>query len=165
MVSILRKRKDANTPCNESLQNDDMMLRKEILSRVGCIPIFWNKIMEPEIDLDICTSPEDMKKINSYLQDLTTILTSYQPPCNEMKLSFAFDRQNRFGMSSSIITKFEYMDRNYQEITNERDFGFESFWSAVGGFIGIFVGASLSQLPIMMADAWHFVNGFRKPRK
>ena len=164
MVSILRKRKDANIPCNESLHDDDLMLRKEIVSRVGCIPIFWNKIMEPETKLNLCKSPEDMKKINSYLQDLSTIFSSYQPPCNEMKLSFAFDRQKRIGSASSITTTFEYTDKNYQEIINERDFGFESFWSAVGGFVGIFVGASLSQIPIMMTDAWNFLGGLRKSK-
>ena len=56
------------------------------------------------------------------------------------------------------------MDNKYQEIRNERAFAFESFWSAVGGFMGIFVGASLSQLPILMVDAWDFLDGLRNQR-
>ena len=43
------------------------------------------------------------------------------------------------------------MERNYEEIINERDFGFESLWSTVGGFVGIFVGTSLSQVPSFIA--------------
>ena len=105
-----------------------------------------------------------MREINSLLQDFTVIQSTYQQPCNEMKLSFAFDRQNRIGGTGYITTVFEYSDKNYQEIVNERDFGFESFWSAVGGFVGIFVGASLSQIPIMMSGAWNFLNGLRKPK-
>ena len=46
---------------------------------------------------------------------------------------------------------FRFIDRNYEEIINERDFGFESLWSTVGGFVGIFVGTSLSQVPSFIA--------------
>ena len=42
------------------------------------------------------------------------------------------------------------MDKTYQEIVNERDFGFESFWSSVGGFVGIFLGYSLLEFPDLL---------------
>ena len=64
--------------------------------------------------------------------------------------------------STDLITSFNYIDKNYQEIANERDFGFESFWSAVGGFIGIFVGASLSQVPALITNGWIFLKKLRK---
>ena len=35
----------------------------------------------------------------------------------------------------------------FQEIINARDFGVESCWSGIGGFVGIFVGYSILQLP------------------
>ncbi len=39
------------------------------------------------------------------------------------------------------------MEKYYQEIEYVQDFGFESFWSGVGGFVGIFLGYSLMQFP------------------
>lgn len=161
-VSILRKREDANVPCNRTLHDDDLQLRIEIAKKVGCIPVYWNKIMSLDVNLDICNYPVDLRKIRSLLEDISYVQSTYQQPCNEMKLAFAFDRQTRLGESAVITAFVEYMDTNYQEIVNERDFGFESLWSAVGGFVGIFVGASLPQIPIMIAESWYFVRSLRK---
>ena len=43
----------------------------------------------------------------------------------------------------------------FQEIIYTRDFGAESCWSGVGGFVGIFVGSSLLQLPEILASFWN----------
>jgi len=40
-----------------------------------------------------------------------------------------------------------YAKKYYQKIENVQSFGMESFVSGVGGFIGIFLGYSLLQLP------------------
>ena len=50
-----------------------------------------------------------------------------------------------------FLINFRYPEENYQEIENVRDFGFESFWSAVGGFIGIFMGYSMLQIPELLS--------------
>ena len=46
-----------------------------------------------------------------------------------------------------FIIRFLYIDDTYYEVQNVEEFGFESFWSSVGGFVGIFLGYSLLQLP------------------
>ena len=48
------------------------------------------------------------------------------------------------------IINFIYTERFYQEIENVQDFTFESFWSGVGGFVGIFLGYSLLQFPAFL---------------
>ena len=163
-VSILRKRTDSNIPCNDTLYDDDLQLRNEITKIAGCIPIYWNAIMPEDTNFNICKTAEDMQKINLILKNFTSIRALYQPPCNEMKLAFTNEEQNYFGANYLTIT-IRYMDKTYQEIVNERDFGFESFWSAVGGFIGIFVGASLSQVPLMMSEGWRILNRLTKNQK
>ena len=40
----------------------------------------------------------------------------------------------------------------YQEIENVKDFGVESCWSGIGGFVGIFLGYSLLQIPELIAN-------------
>ena len=73
-----------------------------------------------------------------------------------MKLTVTFDKQ--YDAASPIVTyRFKYLDRTYEEIINEREFGIESLWSTVGGLIGIFVGTSLSQVPSLIAIAWNWV--------
>ena len=62
-----------------------------------------------------------------------------------MKVSVGIS-QKRFNLAN-VVMEVVYMDENYQEFISSRDFGFESFWSGVGGFVGIFLGHSLLQLP------------------
>ena len=54
------------------------------------------------------------------------------------------------------------MDKSYQEIINEKEFVFESLWSSVGGFIGIFVGASVAQLPTIIMDRWKLLRSLKQ---
>ena len=60
---------------------------------------------------------------------------------------------------------FTYEDRNYEEITNSQSFDLESFASGVGGFIGIFLGYSILQIPELMASLTSFVMTLRKNNK
>ena len=46
-----------------------------------------------------------------------------------------------------MLLKFLYEDQYYIEIKSLQEFGFESFVSNLGGFIGIFLGYSMLQLP------------------
>ena len=165
-VSILRKRPDANTPCDPHLQNDDLQLRIKVSEQVGCIPFYWTNIMSTSLKLKTCKTPEDMQKIWSLLRNVTRIQSSYHPPCNEMKLAVAYVQQktdefwaqkfSAFKDHGFLGIEFQYMDKNYQEIINEQEFGLESLWSTVGGFIGIFVGTSVSQAPRLIVNslAW-----------
>ena len=41
-----------------------------------------------------------------------------------------------------------------QEIGNIQDFGFEAFYSGTGGYVGIFLGYSLLQLPDLIDVNW-----------
>ena len=43
--------------------------------------------------------------------------------------------------------QIQYMVYGYEEMIDRREFGFELFWSSTGGFIGMFLGASLLQIP------------------
>ena len=89
------------------------------------------------------------------LQNLTRIYSLYNPPCNEMKLAVTYDKQSIFAHEQKFLfITFIYTDKNYQEIVNVREFRLESLWSSVGGFVGIFVGTSLSHLPSLIATNW-----------
>ena len=90
------------------------------------------------------------------LQNFSQIHSTYHLPCNEMKLTVTYDQQkldNHWGplltdvgnplspkVDDVLSIESRYLDPNYQEIINEREFGIESLWSTVGGFVGIFVG-------------------------
>ena len=150
--SILRKRPDAKTPCNPDLHDDDLQLKMKVSEVGGCIPSYWKNLIPTN---KICRTPEEMEKSWRMLQNFTHIFSSYNPPCNEMKLAVTYDKQPIFAHERNFLfMKFKYTDKNYQEIVNVREFGLESLWSSVGGFVGIFVGTSLSHLPSLIAMHW-----------
>ena len=76
-------------------------------------------------------------------------LHNAQTPCNEMNV-----------VSSTVIgqsldkyifeLEINYLSEIFQEIQNKKDFGFEAFWSSIGGFVGIFLGYSMLQIPEMV---------------
>ena len=45
------------------------------------------------------------------------------------------------------------MDKYYEEIKEIKEFGFEDFISGMGGFIGIFLGYSMMQIPQLIGTA------------
>ena len=57
---------------------------------------------------------------------------------------------------------FLYGDSVYEEIQNTRSFDLESFVSGVGGFIGIFLGYSILQLPELIGLFTSLMRNFRQ---
>ena len=60
-------------------------------------------------------------------------------------------RNHRF-LTLKIVIR--YSTEIYQEISNIRDYNLDTLWSSVGGFIGIFLGYSLLQLPELLQVDW-----------
>ena len=87
-----------------------------------------------------------MREAYNLVQNYKEVLFSYDPPCVDMNLIGTYktsvnQKRNNFGV------KIRYSERKYQEIENSKDFNFETFFSSVGGFVGIFLGYSLLQIP------------------
>ena len=159
-ITILRKRQDANDKCNIDLHDDDQKRRLEVIKKVGCIPIYWTQMIAANFSFEECQSPQHLKDIYHQLEDLAALEKNYDPPCNEMELTVDIDKQEvgGFGFGNyALKTYFYYTNTRYQEIINVRDFGFESLWSGVGGFVGIFMGTSILQIPNLISEIWKWV--------
>ena len=63
----------------------------------------------------------------------------------------------------SVKIRIEYAMKGYKKATNNRAFGILSLWSQIGGFVGIFLGYSLLQLPsLVWKNIQHTMNVMRK---
>ena len=51
-----------------------------------------------------------------------------------------------------VTLKVEYAMNGFKEIRNSKAFGLLSLWSQIGGFIGIFLGYSLLQVPELIRE-------------
>ena len=90
-------------------------------------------------------------------------MTSYKGPCTDMGILSTNERVSKTSPDTleSVRIRIEYMERYYQEIVNGEEFGFESFWSAVGGFLGIFMGYSMLQLPDFVAYLYSVLHNIK----
>ena len=147
-AKILRKRTDANVPCNDEIRDYDKFLKLQIINELNCIPIYWNPEFEKDLDLGICQSQTELKKAFEYTAQIKSIIDSNDNPCEDMILQVTSKiNQHPLIPPNDISVAFLYTDKYYEEIAYIRAFGFESFFSGVGGFVGIFLGYSMMQLP------------------
>ena len=153
-VSILRRRPDAIQKCDEGLHDDDRVFRNKVMQIVGCVPTYWMDLSEDNNPLKECKTASEMVQIHNILQEYKkAIFDSYKQPCDYMTIITSILQKNP-ELGIYLVLEFVYMDDFYQEIVNVRDFGFESFWSGVGGFVGIFLGYSLLQTPDLVHGFW-----------
>ena len=75
-------------------------------------------------------------------------------PCDKMTVSANIERTktNEKYADKLMLLRFHFVSEDYQEIVNLRDFGFEAFWSSIGGFMGMFLGYSCLQITELMMD-------------
>ena len=141
--TVLRKRPDSNAPCNQEIEKYDAHLEGHVSNETGCIYPFWMRHLEESLRLGECKSPEEIANVTHQIGKYNKI------SCVDMFKSVAWnwvDKENSDGVS----IRFEYIDDYYQEIEYLVDFDNESLISDLGGFIGIFLGYSLMQVPELL---------------
>ena len=140
-VSVLRKRPDGIIPCNPDLHDDDEEFRRHVMETVGCIPPYWNRLRQTST-MNRCKSSSQLKKIYQKIKNYKQVMDQYTPSCSDMSIISTLNLDyKRTGV------RMQYMNYGYEEIINQRDFGFEMFWSSIGGFTGMFLGVSLLNIP------------------
>ena len=148
-ITILRRRSKPAEPCDNRDEKGDYQIMRNIIRDVGCRPSYWNSQFESHFDdqsIKICQNPEEYKKIYENINSLSQNLSNLTMPCNTMIVSMGVvatqvKKEKRHYLMLSIV----YSTSQYQEIINVRDFDFDSMFSAMGGFVGIFLGHSLLQ--------------------
>ena len=174
-LETMRNRKNANEPCDSTMDtNYDKFLIKGAVDFLKCIPPFWKEYYEwQNSTFSTCKTSKDLKLANQLDKNVTMrsqIAARYQKPCAEMSfgiLKNEFEdniRKKPEGIESEqeaskvlgsesasgygyLSIKIKYPDDRYHEIVNIQQVTFDSFWSSTGGFIGMFLGYSVMQVP------------------
>ena len=88
-------------------------------------------------------------------------------PCLDVYISTVWKFVPRTGSATikNSNIKFIYKDKYYNEIEYLPDFGPEDFISNFGGFVGIFLGYSLMQLPELLSMSTKLLSPYFKAKK
>lgn len=147
-VSVLKKRPDANKKCNASLIDDDTEFKIKLSKEIGCVPIYWISTIKSNVSLERCNTVVQYQQIHSLIKNSTAFMNSYDPPCIELMTPVNVQEKLSGSLAGGrLLFTIPYVTEAFQEIQNVNAFSFETLWSSAGGFVGIFLGYSLLQVP------------------
>ena len=149
-VTRLHKRSDAIEKCNASIKDEDFQFLYYVITQVGCIPPFWKFVMRNRTGLPFCTKQNQFRSIYDNIIDRNRVSKSYLPGCKQTTI-LALAESTAIKPENFMIIRFFYQPKSFTEIFNTEAVGFESFWGGVGGFVGIFLGFSLMQIPDLIS--------------
>ena len=111
--------------------------------------------------LEECSSPEDMKISYELAKSPSRVLMEHKPPCLDMFNTLRYDSKVKGTCEKCANIELWYEDRYYAEILQLQDFGFQDFISNLGGFIGIFLGYSMMQIPELFGTYYQHYSNFK----
>ena len=161
----LSKRPDSNIRCNPDLENDDLKFLQEVIKYLDCIPVYWSYLLG-RLDkfrisnkrFTLCKTFEKLRMAADSIDDFRQVLQRYEPPCEEM-VALPIITREIDQSEQRFLVKVTYAVSFYQEIKNVKEFTLETFWSTAGGYLGIFLGYSLLQVPeLLKISAAYFQN-------
>ena len=156
-IEIFRKRNTDRNPCNKNWKGYDDAVFRDIIKKAKCRPPHWNI----SSNYPICNSKEKTKNVSipgsSGKIAAASFLKSFLQPCDWLQAATltTFAEQRGISLGGLIPTGggksadvvFQFKNDRYKEIKDTRNFDIESLIGNVGGYIGLFLGFAIWQLP------------------
>ena len=177
-VSLLTSRHDAESPCDKNLIDEDTKILETVLNKTGirCIPMYWKSIIKNGLNYSECNTELQYQMIARAIANFTSfemLRSSFNPPCKEMIIVTNVEKDpgrkvekynvkdawDDFDEKVYLDISIGHAGKRYQKISNTRGFTGESLWAGIGGFLGIFVGISLMQVPEILIET---INSIQK---
>ena len=176
-VTLLRSRHDAKQSCDVELKDEDSKIIETLIKdeMLNCRPLYW-KGLKSIPSIDDCTNFLQYKYISEISNNFTNfrkIRNHVNPPCEEMIIVTNVQTRKGRKLSWKNLNDNQQIDENEQELywdiqfsnineryqvtENSRAFTGESCWAGIGGFVGIFVGMSLMQVPDLLCKIYQII--------
>lgn len=166
------------------MKDEDAEIWKTLMNdkNLECFPTYW-KEFKPNSEINECNNTVQYRFISNMTTNFTKLSNiienakqKFESPCDEMiiitnkqekkgremlraDLSGQYDhRVYENEVSLRLDIEFNQVNPVYQIIKNGRSFSVESCWAGIGGFVGIFVGVSLRQIPDLMIDFFKLIH-------
>ena len=145
-VVVLKRRKKWVNSCTLDWKKNDKIILKKTLKKLGCKPRFF----PVDSSLPLC------KNSSTSLSTLNDLKARIQPCKTIEKVLYSsneYRNENvgkRFGVekaTGAFEMSFMFQGTTFTEIDQVRKIDFQSLVGNAGGFVGLFLGAAISQIP------------------
>ena len=160
-MEVIRNRDKDGNNCYDG-KNYDAFRGKDTISTVGCKP-FYSR--QPGDMYRNCTTQSEFKKL--YELSMTTSLRDSVPPCTKIQRmqinvekvpsELSMEKKIYFGIEKSLEAvnswfrvTINFPERYYRDITQTRSYSPQSLIGNAGGYIGLFVGYAIADLPLLL---------------
>ena len=150
-MEVLRRRQKYNQPCYDEKLNYDNMIVEDAVRKIGCNPPYYNfsTISKP------CDSKDELMWIHVITGIEWATMKHELPPCAEIqKMAIEYYEDDLYGYDINDTDNegwFKIMitnkARHFKEIKQTRAYSLQSLVGNVGGYIGLFLGYAIMDLP------------------
>ena len=170
-IEVLIRRNKPSRECNEMWRNDDDRILNKIVRAIGCEPSHWKlnatSTFIKKYNITKCSDRRKMQLFSrhsplAYLIPNTNFLNNLPPPCNDVTQSLYEYKEDEWSQEefTGLDVEANFFEINlafpssvYKEIVQVRAYGLQSLVGYIGGYIGMFLGIGLSQLPSLFMKA------------
>ena len=151
-LEVMKFRNKKLLPCDMNWKKDDKEIRRDLISKLKCIPPYWKQ--DFYIDYKDCSQTElkDLYSIVSWEREMKPcrVMSQLLFSNSEFPISF-FDDKFESGYSGNyFVVYIYYPDNTYKEIRMVKAFDIETLIGNGGGYLGLFLGYSVLQLPVFV---------------
>ena len=146
-LEVIKHRETGKQPCNYNWMNDDEIMMLEKIERIGCTPSF----LQIKTDFPVCNTQKQLKMFNIFNK------SHYDPPCKSIqKILYSYEEYDILEdwteewlneVNNIFEVMLEFTDATYMEIEQVRDYGLQDVVGDIGGYLGLFLGFALLQIP------------------
>ena len=147
-LEVIRRRNTFKAPCYERSKNWDQYVISQILDKTGCrSPQLFDK------KLTNCKNNASMQKHNIVVDAFGNpeFVEQFTEPCDEIQsISYnieEFQKKPNTALNSSTDILFLFKYGKYKDILHIQSFNVESLIGNMGGYIGLFLGFAIWQVP------------------
>ena len=151
-MDVIRRRPTFYSHCHKDWKRDDELILYELIKTMNCKPPHW-KFPYLE-DFNDCNNTEKMKEAQIPEVDVVDVdfLKRFPQPCDQVQTvtfnvkdiprNLTNDKQE---LRAELYIQFN--SPNYKEIRHIRALDFESLIGNMGGYVGLFLGFAVWQVP------------------
>ena len=140
-------------PCDPNLVDEDRKLMEEVMKYYGCIPSYWSSFTD--LDLQKCEPDANIEMITNFTSNMERVMNLFMPlsSCHEIMIVASAERMLETDPKDEryLTIQINYLNEMFLEIENGERFSAQGFLCRIGGFLGMFLGFSLLQIPDLVA--------------